>query len=93
MVKSKNVLETIVTALVAHPEDIKIEDKTDDMGILITLGVHKEDMGRVIGRAGETAKAIRTILRAVGMTEEARVNLKIDEPEGSERAAAGAYSV
>lgn len=92
MVKSKNLLENIVGALVEYPEQVKIADKSDDMGILFTLSVAKSDMGRVIGRGGETAKAMRTILRAVGMTEDARINLKVDEPEGSERASSGDYS-
>ena len=60
------------------------------MGVLLTLLVHKDDMGKVIGRSGATAKAIRTVLRVVGMKNDARVNLKIEEPEGSERPAAGA---
>jgi len=92
MVKSKKLLENIVAALVEYPEEVKIVDKADDMGILFTLVVAKSDMGRVIGRSGETAKAMRTILRAVGMSENARINLKVDEPEGSERAASSDYS-
>ena len=59
------------------------------MGVLLTLCVHKDDMGKIIGRSGATAKAIRTILRVVGMKNDARVNLKIEEPEGSERPAPG----
>jgi hypothetical protein len=55
------------------------------MGVLLTLSVNKDDMGKVIGRSGATAKAIRTVLRIVGMKNDARVNLKIEEPEGSER--------
>jgi hypothetical protein len=55
------------------------------MGVLLTLDVHAEDMGKIIGRSGNTAKAIRTLLRVVGMKHEARVNLKINEPEGSTR--------
>jgi hypothetical protein len=52
------------------------------MGVLLTLDVHAEDMGKIIGRSGNTAKAIRTLLRVVGMKNDARVNLKINEPEG-----------
>ena len=55
------------------------------MGVLLPLSVNKDDMGKIIGRSGQTAKAIRTILRIVGMKNDARVNLKIEEPEGSER--------
>lgn len=56
------------------------------MGVLLTLDVHAEDMGKVIGRKGATAKAIRTLLRVVGMKNYARVNMKILEPEGGMRA-------
>ncbi len=78
-------LEYVVRALVDNPNDVKINRTVDEMGVLLTLSVHKDDMGKIIGRSGATAKAIRTILRVVGMKNEARVNLKIEEPEGSER--------
>lgn len=81
-------LEYVVKSLVDHPEDVKINRTVDEMGVLLTLSVHKDDMGKIIGRSGATAKAIRTILRVVGMKNDARVNLKIEEPEGSERGAA-----
>ncbi len=80
-------LENLVKALVDHPEAVKINRKVDEMGVLLTLDVHPEDMGKVIGRSGNTAKAIRTLLRVVGMKNNARVNLKINEPEGSTRPA------
>ncbi|MEK7552714.1 MAG: KH domain-containing protein [Patescibacteria group bacterium] len=82
-------LEYVIKALVDHPEDIKITRKVDEMGVLMTLDLNREDMGKIIGRQGNTAKAIRTILRVVGMKNNARVNLKINEPEGSVRPAAG----
>ncbi len=75
-------LETVVKALVDHPEDVKINRTVDEMGVLLTLDVHAEDMGKIIGRSGNTAKAIRTLLRVVGMKNDARVNLKINEPVG-----------
>jgi predicted RNA-binding protein YlqC (UPF0109 family) len=75
-------LEMVVKELVDHPEDVKIARTVDEMGVLITLDVHSEDMGKIIGRQGNTAKAIRTLLRVVGMKNNARVNLKINEPEG-----------
>lgn len=75
-------LETVVTSLVDHPESVKIDRTVDEMGVLLTLDVHAEDMGKIIGRSGNTAKAIRTLLRVVGMKHDARVNLKINEPEG-----------
>ncbi len=78
-------LEYVVKELVDNPADVKINRTVDEMGVLLTLKVNQDDMGKVIGRSGATAKAIRTILRVVGMKHDARVNLKIEEPEGSER--------
>ena len=78
-------LEYVVKALADHPEDVKVKRTVDEMGVLLTLSVHKDDMGKIIGRSGATAKAIRTVLRVVGMKNDARVNLKIEEPEGSDR--------
>ena len=78
-------VEMIVKAIVSHPEDVKTERKIDERGVLITLHIHQEDMGYVIGRQGQTARAIRTLLKIVGARENARVNLKIFEPEGSSR--------
>jgi len=80
-------LEYVVKALVDSPSDVKIDRTVDEMGVLITLTVNPADMGKIIGRQGNTAKAIRTLLRIIGMKNNARVNLKINEPEGSERAA------
>ncbi len=77
-------LEYVVKALADNPNDVKIRRTVDEMGVLLTLSVNKDDMGKVIGRSGATAKAIRTILRVVGMKNDARVNLKIEEPEGAE---------
>ncbi len=78
-------LEYTVKMLVDYPEDVKVERKIDEMGVLITLDVNPKDMGMVIGREGATAKALRTILRVIGARNNARVNLKINEPAGSER--------
>ena len=82
-------LEYVVKALVDHPEDVKIKRTVDEMGVLITLDVHPDDMGKVIGRSGNTAKAIRILLRVVGMKQNARVNLKINEPIGGSGQGAG----
>jgi predicted RNA-binding protein YlqC (UPF0109 family) len=87
MEADKDFLEYVVKALVDHPEDVKVTRTVDEMGVLITLDVNPQDMGKIIGRSGNTAKAIRTLLRVVGMKNNARVNLKINEPEGSTRAA------
>ncbi len=78
-------VEYIVKALVDNPDDVKTERVVDEMGVLITLHINPGDMGQVIGRSGQTAKAIRTLLRVVGAKHKARVNLKIHEPEGSHR--------
>ena len=78
-------LEFVVKSIVDHPESVKVERQVDDMGVLLRLQVHQEDMGQVVGRQGATAKAIRSLLRIVGIKHNARVNLKIEEPEGSTR--------
>jgi predicted RNA-binding protein YlqC (UPF0109 family) len=78
-------VEYVVKMLVDNPEDVKVERKIDEMGVLITLDVNPKDMGMVIGREGMTAKALRTLLRVIGARNNARVNLKINEPEGSDR--------
>jgi predicted RNA-binding protein YlqC (UPF0109 family) len=75
-------LDHVVKSLVDNPNDVKIQRTVDEMGVLLTLSVNPADMGKIIGRMGNTAKAIRTLLRVVGMKNNARVNLKINEPEG-----------
>ncbi len=84
MVKEKDqeFLQFLVESLVDHPKDVKIERKVDEMGVLLSLRVNPEDMGQIIGREGSTAKAIRNLVRIVGLKNHARVNLKIEEPEG-----------
>lgn len=79
----KDFLENIIKFIVDHPEDINIDRTLDERGVLLTLKVNPEDMGQIIGRQGQTARAIRTLLRVVGARNNARVNLKIYEPEGS----------
>jgi predicted RNA-binding protein YlqC (UPF0109 family) len=81
----KDFLEAIVKAIVDHPDDVVVERKVDEMGVLLSLKVNPQDMGQVVGREGSTAKAIRSLLRIVGIKNNARVNLKIEEPEGSTR--------
>ncbi len=78
-------LEYVVKALVDNPNDVKVNRVVDEMGVLLTLDVNPGDMGKVIGRSGNTAKAIRILLRVVGMKNNARVNLKINEPAGGTR--------
>lgn len=83
--KDYEFLEFLVKSMVDRPDDVKITRVVDEMGVLLTLEVNPEDMGKVIGKDGGTAKAIRTILRVVGMKHNARVNLKINEPVGGKR--------
>ena len=78
-------LEYLVKSLVDHPDDVKVERKVDEMGVLLSLKVNPLDMGQVVGRQGATAKSIRSLLRIVGIKNNARVNLKIEEPDGSTR--------
>lgn len=84
MEKDKDFLETLVKSLVNYPEDVQVERKIDEMGVLLTLRVNRADMGQIVGRNGSTAKAIRSLLRIVGLKNNARVNLKILEPEVGE---------
>ena len=76
-------LEYVIKALVDNPGDVKIDRKVDEMGVLLSLKVNPEDMGQIIGKAGSTARAIRSLVRIVGLKNHARVNLKIEEPEGA----------
>lgn len=78
-------VEDVVKAIVEYPGDVKTERTIDERGVLIKLYVNPEDMGKIIGKDGKTAKAIRTLLRVFGAKNNARLNLKIVEPEGSER--------
>lgn len=79
----KDFLEYIIKALVDHPDDVKIDRKVDEMGVLLSLKVNPEDMGQIIGKNGSTARAIRNLVRIVGLKNHARVNLKIEEPAGA----------
>ncbi len=81
----KEFLEYIVKSIVANPNDVVVDRTIDERGVLLTLKINPADMGYIIGRRGQTAQAIRTLLRIVGAKNNARVNLKIYEPEGSRR--------
>lgn len=74
----------VVRQIVDNPDQVSVERTVDEMGVLITLKVAKEDMGKVIGKSGQTAKSIRILLRVIGSKNNARVNLKIVEPDGSD---------
>ena len=75
-------LEYLVKSLVDNPNDVTVDRKVDEMGVLLTLKVNAQDMGQIVGRQGSTARAIRTLVRIAGLKAHARVNLKIEEPEG-----------
>ena len=90
--KDLEFLEFLIKSIVDHPEDVKVDRKVDEMGVLLTLKVNSLDMGQVVGRNGMTAQAIRSLLRIVGIKNNARINLKIVEPEGSTRPIRGAVN-
>ncbi len=84
----QEVLENILTSLVNNPQEVKVQRIIDEMGVLLRVRLHPQDMGLIIGRKGETIKAIKTIVKAVGTKNHARVNIKIEEPTPLDRAVA-----
>jgi len=86
--KDQEFLEYVVGSIVDKPEAVKINRTVDERGVLLELTVDPEDMGKIIGKAGATAKAIRTLLRVLGAKSDARFNLKIPEPGGESRPSA-----
>ena len=80
----RDFVEYIVKQIVQYPDDVHVERTVDEMGVLITLKVNKDDMGKIIGKSGQTAKSLRILLRVIGSKNNARVNLKIVEPDGTE---------
>jgi uncharacterized protein len=76
-------VEYIIKAIVNTPDSVVVNRTVDELGVLLSVKVDPSDMGLLIGRSGSTAKAVRTLARIVGMRNNARVNLKIEEPEGS----------
>ena len=75
-------VEYIVKSLVGHPDDVSVERIIDEKGVLLSLTVNPEDLGRVIGKRGITAQSLRTLLRALGTKNDARYNLKIVNTDG-----------
>lgn len=75
-----DILKDILVNIVKHPYDVYVEEIHDDMGILLMVNTNKEDMGSVIGKLGATAKAIRHIIRVIGMKNQHRISVKINEP-------------
>ncbi len=82
--QDRDFVEYVVKQIVENPDEVEVSREVDEMGVLLTLKVAKDDMGKIIGKSGQTAKALRTLLRIVGSKNNARVNLKIVEPEGEE---------
>lgn len=80
--KDRDFVEFIVKEVVTEPNDVEVTRQVDEMGVLLSVKVNPKDMGLLIGRQGSTAKAIRTLARIIGMRNNARVNLRIEEPEG-----------
>lgn len=82
--QDKDFVEYVVKSIVTKPDQVSVNRTVDSMGVLLTLQVDKEDMGKVIGKSGQTAKSIRILLRVIGSKTNTRINLKIVEPEGGE---------
>lgn len=80
---ARDFIEFIVRSIVSDPDTIEVTQSVDSLGVLITLKVGKDDMGKIIGRNGQTAKSLRVLLRMMGARNDARYNLKIVEPDGS----------
>lgn len=88
-------VEYIVKSLVGHPDDVVVDRMIDEKGVLLSLTVNPEDLGRVIGKRGVTAQSLRTLLRALGTKNDARYNLKIvnnDEDRDNYQSTAPAVS-
>ena len=83
--KDKEFLEMIVKGIVSNPEAVTVDRTVDEMGVLLTLKIDPVDMGYVIGRRGQTAQAMRTLLKIVGAKNNSRVNLKIYDPNAGSR--------
>ncbi|MBP1941612.1 putative RNA-binding protein YlqC (UPF0109 family) [Bacillus luteolus] len=79
MVKMKELIETVVKALVDHPEEVSVTETSDERTMTYVLSVHKEDMGKVIGKQGRVIKSIRTVVYAAGTGLDKRIHLEINE--------------
>lgn len=78
----RDFVEYVIKSIVNNPDKVQVTRTVDELGVLLSVKVAPEDMGLLIGRSGSTAKAVRTLARIVGMRNNARVNLRIEEPEG-----------
>lgn len=89
MERDQEFVSYIIKAIVNNPDKVEVTRTVDELGVLLSVKVDREDMGLLIGRSGSTAKAVRTLARIVGMRNNARVNLRIEEPEGGRMTAPG----
>lgn len=93
--KTEEILQVILKGMVNYPEDVEVSRSTDDLGVLLDVKVNPKDMGMIIGRAGTTIGAIRTLIRAIGMHAQERINIKLFDPNPrpprSERGTDGGY--
>jgi len=87
--QDKQFLETVVKSIVSNPNDVVVDRTIDERGVLLTLKTNPADMGYVIGRKGQTAQSIRTLLKIIGAKNNSRVNLKIYDPEGGSHRSEG----
>jgi len=85
-------IEYIVKSVVGHPDDVVVDRIIDEKGVLLTLTVNPEDLGRVIGKRGVTAQSLRTLLRALGTKNDARYNLKIVNNDGQDGPIIASYT-
>jgi len=81
----QKVLEEILRSLVNHPDNIVVTRRVDEMGVLLSIKLHPQDMALVIGRNGENINAIKKIVKAIGKRHFARVNIKVEEPTNLEK--------
>lgn len=76
-------LQFVLDSLVEDHDQLKVEGRIDDLGVLLTVQVSERDMGKLIGKGGQTVKALRTLIRVIGGNSNQRINIKILEPDGS----------
>lgn len=79
--KASDYLYSLIQPLLAYTSALKIEESVDERGILLTMSVSQEDMGRVIGKNGDNARAMRCLVRQLGLQNKAHISVKINEPE------------
>lgn len=73
----KKLVEVIAKSLVSHPEQVRIDERQEDSQLVLELHVAEDDMGKVIGRQGRIAKALRTVVKAAATRENTKVTVEI----------------